>query len=246
MKVRFGLCALLVVLAGCGDKNSPNTLGLEKSQTQAKGAQVGPAVASGRNPAASIANAPDRGALIGYEPQAKAVRQGAHTSHPISVSESHAIRAIVTGSIEIPAPDGSRLSVKYERHAENTDGNWTWVGRVAGGDPRQEAIITFGEKAVFGSIPRGAGRPALSITTGGGKLWITEQTGASNQITIHPYNLATATYETAITFALPDGTNRATGAAWAPGTLTTVPEPSTFALLAFAAAGGFWLRRRRR
>ncbi|HZF97385.1 MAG TPA: FG-GAP-like repeat-containing protein [Pseudoxanthomonas sp.] len=174
MKVRFGLCALLVVLAGCGDKSSSNTLGLEKSQAQAKGAQVGPAVASGRNPTASIANAPDRGTLIGYEPQAKAVRQGAHTSHPISVSESHAMRAIVTGSMEIPAPDGSKLSVKYERHTENTDGNWTWVGRVAGGDPRQEAIITFGERAVFGSIPQGGGRPALSITTGGGRLWMVE------------------------------------------------------------------------
>ena len=174
MKVRFGLCVLLIVLAGCGDKNPAGTLNVQKSQAQSKAARVGPAVASGRDPAASIANAPDRGTLVGYEPQAKAVRQGAHTSHPISVSESHAIRAIVSGSMEIPAPDGSQLSIKYERHAENTDGNWTWVGRVAGGDPRQEAIITFGEKAVFGSIPQGGGRPALSITTGGGKLWMVE------------------------------------------------------------------------
>ena len=106
-------------------------------------------------------------------------------------------------------------------------------------------IDVFGTGAftrIAGLPPGATGADGLAV--GGGKLWITQQTGASNQITIHPYDLATGAYETAITFTLPDGTNRATGAAWAPGALTAVPEPSTFALLGVAAMGGFWLRRR--
>jgi hypothetical protein len=107
-------------------------------------------------------------------------------------------------------------------------------------------IDVFGTGAftrIAGLPPGASGADGLAI--GGGKLWITEQTGASGQITIHPYNLATGTYETPIAFTLPDGTNRATGATWAPGALNAVPEPSTYALLAVAAAAGLYLRRRR-
>jgi hypothetical protein len=93
-------------------------------------------------------------------------------------------------------------------------------------------------------LPVGASG-ADGLAVGGGKLWITQQIASSNQIAIHPYNLATGMYETTITFTLPDGTNRATGATWAPGALTVVPEPSTYALLAAAAGIGFFLRRRR-
>jgi hypothetical protein len=77
-------------------------------------------------------------------------------------------------------------------------------------------------------------------------LWITQQTGSSNQVTVYPFDLSTKTYGTPLNFTLSDGTNRATGATWAPGALSAVPEPSTYALLMFGAAGvGLWLRRRR-
>lgn len=121
----------------------------------------------------SIADTPDRGTLVNYDRRTAQSKSGAYTSHRVQVSEDHAIRAIVTGKLNIPTPSGDQLQLKYERHAENTNGNWTWVGRLAG-DVAQEAIITFGEKAVFGSIPQGNGRPDLQLTTRAGKLWVVE------------------------------------------------------------------------
>lgn len=106
-------------------------------------------------------------------------------------------------------------------------------------------IDVFGSGAFtrIADLPVGATR-ADGLAVGGGKLWITQQTGAQNQISIFPFDLTTMTYGTTINFMLPDGTNRASGATWAPGALTAVPEPSTFALLAVAAGAGFCLRRR--
>ncbi len=107
-------------------------------------------------------------------------------------------------------------------------------------------IDVFGSGAFtrIADLPPGATR-ADGLAVGGGKLWITQQTGSLNQISIFPFDLATMTYGTTINFTLPDGTNRATGATWAPGALTAVPEPSTFALLAVSAGAGWCLRRRR-
>lgn len=93
-------------------------------------------------------------------------------------------------------------------------------------------------------LPPGATR-ADGLAVGGGKLWITQQTGSLNQISVYPYNLATKSYEATMNFTLADGSNRATGATWAPGALSAVPEPSTLALLAASLIGGVCFRRRR-
>jgi hypothetical protein len=76
------------------------------------------------------------------------------------------------------------------------------------------------------------------LAVGGGKLWLTQQTGASAVVEIFPYDLTTQTYGSTISFALADASNRASGATWAPG----VPEPTSVAFVAGAAA---LLRRRR-
>ncbi|WP_062358325.1 FG-GAP-like repeat-containing protein [Pseudoxanthomonas mexicana] len=124
---------------------------------------------------ASIANEPDRGALIRYAGKSKPAKiEGAYSWYPASISEAHALKGVIAGEMNVPAPDGSNVKLRYERHVEETDGNWTWIGRVVGGDQRQEAIITFGEKAVFGSIPQANGKPALSLQTRQGSLWVVQ------------------------------------------------------------------------
>lgn len=85
----------------------------------------------------------------------------------------------------------------------------------------------------------GANTRIDGLAIGGGKLWLTQQTGASNIVEIFPYDLATGTYGTTLSFALADGTNRASGATWAPG---AIPEPVS----ALAVTGLALVARRRR
>ncbi|WP_368562561.1 FG-GAP-like repeat-containing protein [Pseudoxanthomonas sp. UTMC 1351] len=173
MKFRVGACALLVCLAGCSEKG-PNTDFAElRGAAATKGATAQlPKLQLGRAAAKSIANAPDRGALVSYQNKgAPTKREGAFTFYPVAISEDHALKALVTGEMSMPMPDGSQVKLKYERHDESPDGNWTWIGRVVGGDPQQEAIVTFGEKAVFASIPQANGAPPLSIQTRNGALF---------------------------------------------------------------------------
>lgn len=108
-------------------------------------------------------------------------------------------------------------------------------------------IDVFGNGAFtkIADLPAGATR-ADGVAVGGGKVWITQQTGSLNQISIYPFDLTTKTYGTTITFNLPDGTNRATGATWAPGALFAVPEPSSLALIGAAAISSLVLLRKRR
>jgi len=177
MKVRVGACALMLVLAGCsGESPESGLAGMRGvAATGALGGKLATPLPLSRAISTSIANAPDRGALVSYAGKAKPAKQeGAYTWYPASVSEAHAFKAIATGEMTVPSPDGSQVKLRYERHVEETDGNWTWIGRVIGGDPMQEAIITFGEKAVFGSIPQANGKPALSLQTRQGSLWVVQ------------------------------------------------------------------------
>lgn len=178
MKFRLGACAAVVLLAACSGQKSDSQMaalhgsaGGDSLKSQARGGTT----PSGRDVRHSIANAPDRGTLMAYQNQGKPVkREGAFTYYPVSMSEEHALKGVVTGHMTVPLPDGSEVKLKYERHEEGIDGNWTWVGRVEGGDPMQEAIITFGEEAVFASIPQGDGKPPIAIRTQGSGLYAVE------------------------------------------------------------------------
>lgn len=173
MKLRIGACALVVALAGCSGGNPESGVaGMRGVAATQPSGTLPAALPLARAIGASIANAPDRGALLSYPDKAKAAKQeGAYTWYPTAISEAHAFKAVATGEMTVPSPDGSQVKLRYERHVEEVDGNWTWIGRVVGGDPMQEAIITFGEKAVFGSIPQANGKPALSLQTRNGSVF---------------------------------------------------------------------------
>lgn len=173
MKLRVGACALMLVLAGCSGESPESGMAGMRGVAASKPTNGLPtALPLARAIGASIANAPDRGALMSYPNKAVPAKQeGAYTWFPTAISEAHAYKGIATGEMTVPSPDGSQVKLRYERHVEEIDGNWTWIGRVIGGDPMQEAIITFGEKAVFGSIPQSNGKPALSLQTRNGSVF---------------------------------------------------------------------------
>jgi hypothetical protein len=112
----------------------------------------------------------DRGNLVAYPAQRVVRKETASTWYRADVSEAHAMRSIVTGEMTVTAPDGQPVRLRYERHIEHPNGNWTWIGRDANGE---DAVLTFGEKAVFGSIPQG-GREELKLATLGGHSWMVQ------------------------------------------------------------------------
>lgn len=75
--------------------------------------------------------------------------------------------------MRITSPSGRPLDYEYVRHVEHPSGDWTWVGRLRGGAPSDEAVITFGERAAFGSIAE-PGRPGLRLVTRDGAAWLVE------------------------------------------------------------------------
>jgi hypothetical protein len=173
MKLRIGACALMLAVAGCsGDRPESGVAGMRDIAATKASRALPTSLPLARAIGASIANAPDRGALLSYTNKATPAKQeGAYTWYPTAISEAHAFKGIATGEMSVPSPDGTQVKLRYERHVEEIDGNWTWIGRVVGGDPMQEAIITFGEKAVFGSIPQANGKPALSLQTRDGAVF---------------------------------------------------------------------------
>ena len=120
---------------------------------------------------AAFASMPDRGALLSFDRLEQPVRRKAYTYHPVRLSEAHALKAAHPGGvIDLPTPSGKTMRIAYERHEESLDGNWTWIGRTSDG---LDAIITFGEKAVFGRIAQ-SGTEALRLTMSGGRAWLVE------------------------------------------------------------------------
>ncbi|WP_229792503.1 reprolysin-like metallopeptidase [Cognatilysobacter bugurensis] len=142
--------------------------------TRISGAPVGvPMSGASRSPAVGFARLPDRGDLVGYPTKRVERRDGAYTWHRADLSEAHALAAIADGSLRITTPSGQPLDFVYERHVEHPSGDWTWVGRLAGGSAADEVVLTFGDKAAFGSISQPGGE-ALRLTIRDGAAWLVE------------------------------------------------------------------------
>lgn len=126
-----------------------------------------------RSVGAGIALAPDRGDLLAYPSKPAPLHEGAYTWHRADLSEAHALGATVSGRLSLTSPSGEKLDFRYQRHIEHPSGDWTWIGESDQGGIGQQAIITFGERAAFGSIDQ-AGKPALKLTMRDGKTWLVE------------------------------------------------------------------------
>lgn len=168
---RFVLVALVALSSGCsGGSTADRTQGSDASsvtsatlvlQTPAKRPQV-----------QGFAGQPDRGNLVVY-PAAAARLDGAYTWHRSDFSEAHAIAAIGSGRLRVNTPAGETLDFQYQRHVEHPNGDWTWIGHLQDGAPGQETILTFGDKAVFGTIAQPAREP-LKLTIRNGVSWLVE------------------------------------------------------------------------
>lgn len=183
MRKLLPLVALAAAMAGCARSDNPDVV---------RHAAAKPAIAprASRLPAAGLAAVrarvvrgeryaalPDRGELLAYAPGAPEFRSRAYTWKQVRLSELHALGAI-GGTMTIEAPDGHVIRLRYDRHIEHSNGDWTWIGRPAGAQPGTEALITFGEKAVFGSIPDGKGAP-LRLMQANGASWMVQTDSAA-------------------------------------------------------------------
>jgi translation initiation factor IF-1 len=128
--------------------------------------------------AARMASMIDRGSLVEYERQTPALKRGDSTLYPVRLSEAHALRAIGTGGMVIGDPEGHPIRLDYVNHVDHGDGNWTWIGRLSGDNAGAEAVITFGDKAVFGTIPVKGGEP-LQLTTAAARTWLVETSSSA-------------------------------------------------------------------
>lgn len=164
--VLFGFLA-----AGCSSDWDSN--GTAAADPALRGDDGEPSVSSAtidaRRSSIGFASLPDRGELLSYSKDREQKRRGAYTSHPVEISEEHALNAIAAGGLRLSTPDGRPVNINFDRFEESLDGNWTWVGQNDGGD---RALLTFGDSAVFGEIF--AGGRSYRVTTGAGGAWLLE------------------------------------------------------------------------
>nr|MBP6796706.1 VCBS repeat-containing protein [Luteimonas sp.] len=171
--MRKELLGLLLIggLAGCTSQWDTDRAEASRSSdaTKAESAQTPAALLAQRGAQRSLASLPDRGELLQYAKDRKARKSGAYTYHPVAISEAHALNAIAKGGMRVNLPDGRALDLEYDRYEEQPDGNWTWIGRNEDGS---EAVLTFGDKAVFGMIASGG--QSFGVRTDASGAWIVE------------------------------------------------------------------------
>lgn len=164
----FGL-ALVATLGGCTSEWDPDRRFISLPESGTKGMRAYTAADVAQRRASSLASMPDRGELLAYDRAREVRHRGAYTLYPVRLSEAHAFQASHEGSeLVVRTPAGEALRFRYDHHVEHPDGNWTWVGRTAEGT---DAILTFGEDAVFGVISDNE-RQVLRLTTQGGGTWL--------------------------------------------------------------------------
>lgn len=170
------LIPLALLCAGCTQDWGPNAIDQRAASNprgEASPLSLAKPSAQSRPAIESFASLPDLGDLVGYPRQRVIRHDGAYTWHRADISEEHALRAISGGALHITTPSGEALDFRYERHVEHPSGDWTWVGRIGRGASSEEAIVTFGDRAAFGTIGQ-PGKAPLKLTIRDGVAWLVE------------------------------------------------------------------------
>lgn len=180
LSIRILPLALALLAIGCAEDWRPRSGDGAISQHPGRSAalagsanRIGASATMPRRTVAGFARLPDRGDLVGYPAQRVVRRDGAYTWHRADLSEAHALAAIVDGSMRVTTPSGETLDFAYERHEEHASGDWTWVGRLEHGTAADEVVLTFGDRAAFGTISQ-PGREPLRLTIRDGASWLIE------------------------------------------------------------------------
>lgn len=174
---KFAVVLVLFALVACtqSDGRPTSAKSMEEVAAEAWGATSASFAASRAQRIkrlGSFASLPDRGELLTYQTRDSSRQEGAYTWHRASVSEEHALHAIVERKLRIATPAGEVLDIEYDHHIEHPSGDWTWVGHLPG-HPGAQTIVTFGAEAVFGSIGQ-AGKRSLRLTSRDGVAWLVE------------------------------------------------------------------------
>jgi hypothetical protein len=227
MNFRLPLVAALALLAGaCSHQDQASSAAAAAGAASSRSGMMSTAAAARLTVAQDyrhrFASAPNHGSLVAY-PQAAVVRaDGAYTSYLASISEAHA-RDAIGGVLTVPLPTGEQLRFRYERHIEHPNGDWTWIGSASGAKG-QQAIITFGAKAAFGTIGQ-AGQQPWRLTVQNGASWLI-RTDAAQLATINN----SATRPTSPDYIVPPGqVAGATHRSASSGAMTTASAPATAA-----------------
>ncbi|GAB3379169.1 reprolysin-like metallopeptidase [Lysobacter fragariae] len=176
MRIQYLALVAAGLLAGCSERASHQPAAAAAQATGASTTTDATRVSTRAQ--RGFAALPDRGDLLAYDSHRKTLHAGAYTLHPVDLSEQHALNAMAAGrELVVTGPDGQPIRLRYARHVEHPDGNWTWIGRPSGARAGIEAIITFGEKAVFGTIPW-EGHAPLRLNIASGRAWLIETDNA--------------------------------------------------------------------
>jgi hypothetical protein len=92
-----------------------------------------------------------------------------HDASPIALDIDIARKAVRDGELRIALPDGTTYPVRIERQETDRLGSWSVIGRVRTATGPRAAVLTFGNGAVFGTLPMPDGR-LLQVATNHGEV----------------------------------------------------------------------------
>jgi hypothetical protein len=109
--------------------------------------------------------------LFTYNQDVTPQKEDGYTLYPVKIDVDQALTAALSGRMTLVTPDGTKVSLVYDRHITHDDGNWTWIGREDRDDTKTDSVITFGPTATFGTLPSVNGQQ-LKLTTVHGKTYL--------------------------------------------------------------------------